>query len=87
MTAPASPDPATPPATPAPPERLSIEHPFASASSSGFAKMLGPTATPEQVQKAMMQAINAIITDMKREAKKAHEAAMQLKKVIEGKED
>lgn len=55
--------------------------------SSGFAKMLGPTATPEQVQKAMMQAINFIIQDLKREAAKAHETAKHMKDVIEGKDD
>ncbi|MES2345307.1 MAG: hypothetical protein V4494_05165 [Chlamydiota bacterium] len=85
MTVPASPDAPKPPA--AAPEHLSVQHPFSTASSGGFAAMLGPTATPEQVQKAMLQAINAIITDMKREAKKAHEASEQLKKVIEGKDD
>lgn len=56
------------------------------AASSGFAKMLGPSATPEQVQKAMMQAVNFIIMDLKREEKKAKEAAKHMKDVIEGKD-
>ena len=54
--------------------------------SEGFAAMLGPSATPEQIHKAMMQAINFIIIDLKRAEKEAKKTAQHMKKVIEGKE-
>lgn len=55
--------------------------------SPGFAAMLGPSATAEQVQKAMQQAINFIIMELKQEEKKAKEASKHMKDVIEGKDD
>lgn len=82
MALPASPEPVHPTQPPASPERPS---PAASVSP-GFAEMLGPSATPEQVQKAMMQAVNFIIMELKEEEKKAKEASKHMKDVIEGKD-
>lgn len=80
----ASPEPTQPVKPP-----LQIENSASASSygaSAGFAAMLGPSATPEQVQKAMTQAVNFIIMELKQEEKKAKEAAKHMKDVIEGKD-
>lgn len=80
-------------ATPEPiqPSQSITPHPAlqqqASTVSPGFAAMLGPTATPDEVQKAMNQAVNFIILQLKEEEKKAKEASQHMKDVIEGKDD
>lgn len=51
---------------------------------SPFAKMLGPTATPQQIQQAINMVLKASIDQIKKDQQAAVEAIRKARKVIEG---
>ncbi len=68
------------------PPQMPHQHPLDSKVPSGFAKLLGPTATPDQIAKAMAQLLNSMIAQIKENTAKAHETAKKIKDQIEGKD-
>ncbi len=77
----------TPGNTPKPAAQPGAAQAQTTAWESAFAQLLGPTATPEQISKAMMNMINSMIAQIKQDEKKADETLKKMKKQIEGEDE